>query len=63
MYIVGVGDCKLVGVLVFEDFCFFFLVIKKKGLREKEKFLYLFWLNVGEVFYDKDVIYVDINDY
>lgn len=63
MHIAGVGDCKLAGVSALEDPCPLPSATKKKGLREKEKLLYSPWSNVGEVLYDKDATYVDINDH
>jgi ribosome biogenesis protein BMS1 len=63
VHIAGVGDCKLAGVSALEDPCPLPSATKKKGLREKEKLLYSPWSNVGEVLYDKDATYVDINDH
>ncbi|KAG0630203.1 hypothetical protein M758_1G161900 [Ceratodon purpureus] len=63
VHIAGVGDCKLAGVSALEDPCPLPSATKKKGLREKEKLLYSPWSNVGEVLYDQDATYVDINDH
>ena len=36
---------------------------KKKGLREKEKLFYGPMSGVGDLLYDKDAVYININDH
>lgn len=63
MHIAGVGDCKLAGVAALMDPCPLPSATKKKGLREKEKLLYAPMSDVGEMLYDKDAVYININDH
>lgn len=63
MHIAGVGDCKLAGVAALPDPCPLPSAKKKKGLREKEKLLYAPMSDVGEMLYDKDAVYININDH
>lgn len=63
VHIAGVGDCKLAGVAALPDPCPLPSATKKKGLREKEKLLYAPMSDVGELLYDKDAVYININDH
>ncbi|BBN03124.1 ribosome biogenesis protein BMS1 [Marchantia polymorpha subsp. ruderalis] len=63
VHIAGVGDCKLAGVAALMDPCPLPSATKKKGLREKEKLLYAPMSDVGEMLYDKDAVYININDH
>ncbi|KAL2645256.1 hypothetical protein R1flu_012843 [Riccia fluitans] len=63
VHIAGVGDCELAGVAALMDPCPLPSAAKKKGLREKEKLLYAPMSDVGEMLYDKDAVYININDH
>ncbi|KAL3698605.1 hypothetical protein R1sor_012681 [Riccia sorocarpa] len=63
VHIAGVGDTELAGVAALMDPCPLPSAAKKKGLREKEKLLYAPMSDVGEMLYDKDAVYININDH
>lgn len=57
------GDYSLSGVTALADPCPLPSVAKKKGLRDKEKLFYAPMSGVGELLYDKDAVYININDH
>lgn len=57
------GDYNLAGVTGLPDPCPLPSAAKKKGLRDKEKLFYAPMSGLGDLLYDKDAIYVDINDH
>lgn len=57
------GDYNLAGVMGLPDPCPLPSAAKKKGLRDKEKLFYAPMSGLGDLLYDKDAIYVDINDH
>ena len=63
MHIAGVGDHKLWSINALPDPCPLPSAAKKKGLREKEKLIYAPMSDVGELLYDKDAVYININDH
>ncbi|EXB55183.1 Ribosome biogenesis protein BMS1-like protein [Morus notabilis] len=63
VHIAGVGDYNLAGVTGLPDPCPLPSAAKKKGLRDKEKLFYAPMSGLGDLLYDKDAIYVDINDH
>jgi ribosome biogenesis protein BMS1 len=58
-----VGDYKPAGIAALPDPCPLPSAAKKKGLREKEKLLYAPMSDVGDMLYDKDAVYININDH
>ncbi|XP_042035719.1 ribosome biogenesis protein bms1-like [Salvia splendens] len=62
-HIAGVGDYHLSGVTALADPCPLPSVAKKKGLRDKEKLFYAPMSGLGELLYDKDAVYININDH
>ncbi|KAL4178746.1 hypothetical protein AMTRI_Chr13g116660 [Amborella trichopoda] len=63
VHIAGVGDCQLDSVTALADPCPLPSVAKKKGLREKEKLFYAPMSDLGDLLYDKDAVYININDH
>ncbi|KAK4778594.1 hypothetical protein SAY86_006122 [Trapa natans] len=63
VHIAGVGDYSLAGVTSLADPCPLPSAAKKKGLRDKEKLFYAPMSGVGELVYDKDAVYININDH
>ncbi|XP_010242134.1 PREDICTED: ribosome biogenesis protein BMS1 homolog [Nelumbo nucifera] len=63
VHIAGVGDCSLAGVTCLADPCPLPSAAKKKGLREKEKLFYAPMSGLGDLLYDKDAVYININDH
>ncbi|KAH7296503.1 hypothetical protein KP509_26G025800 [Ceratopteris richardii] len=63
VHIAGVGDHKLWNTSILPDPCPLPLATKKRGLREKEKLIYAPMSDVGELVYDKDAVYININDH
>ncbi|XP_042382538.1 ribosome biogenesis protein BMS1 homolog [Zingiber officinale] len=63
VHITGVGDFALTGVASLADPCPLPSSGKKKGLRDKEKLFYAPMSGLGELLYDKDAVYVNINDH
>lgn len=57
------GDYSLAGVTALADPCPLPSVAKKKGLRDKEKLFYAPMSGLGELLYDKDAVYININDH
>ena len=63
MHIAGVGDYSLASVTVLPDPCPLPSSAKKKGLRDKEKLFYAPMSGLGDLMYDKDAVYININDH
>ncbi|XP_061353794.1 uncharacterized protein LOC133298512 isoform X2 [Gastrolobium bilobum] len=63
MHIAGVGDYSLDGITVLPDPCPLPSAAKKKGLRDKEKLFYAPMSGLGDLLYDKDAVYININDH
>uniref|UniRef100_A0A1D1YB91 Ribosome biogenesis protein BMS1 n=1 Tax=Anthurium amnicola TaxID=1678845 RepID=A0A1D1YB91_9ARAE len=63
VHIAGVGDCNLAGVADLADPCPLPSSAKKKGLRDKEKLFYAPMSGLGDLLYDKDAVYININDH
>ncbi|KAJ0969389.1 hypothetical protein J5N97_022266 [Dioscorea zingiberensis] len=63
VHIAGVGDCAIAGVTSLSDPCPLPSAAKKKGLRDKEKLFYAPMSGLGDLLYDKDAVYVNINDH
>lgn len=63
MHIAGVGDYNLAGVTDLADPCPLPSAAKKKGLRDKEKLFYAPMSGLGDLLYDKDAVYVNLNDH
>ncbi|MQL73194.1 hypothetical protein Taro_005538 [Colocasia esculenta] len=63
VHIAGVGDCNLAGVTGLADPCPLPSAAKKKGLRDKEKLFYAPMSGLGDLLYDKDAVYININDH
>ncbi|KAI0488248.1 hypothetical protein KFK09_028075 [Dendrobium nobile] len=63
VHIAGVGDFSLAGLTSLADPCPLPSAAKKKGLRDKEKLFYAPMSGVGDLLYDKDAVYIDINDH
>ncbi|XP_074316267.1 uncharacterized protein LOC141652621 [Silene latifolia] len=63
VHIAGVGDFDLAGVTSLADPCPLPSAAKKKGLRDKEKLFYAPMSGVGDLIYDKDAVYFNINDH
>ncbi|TYJ15938.1 hypothetical protein E1A91_A10G216600v1 [Gossypium mustelinum] len=62
VHIAGVGDFSLAGVTGLSDPCPLPSAAKKKGLRDKEKLFYAPMSGLGDLLYDKDAVYININD-
>ncbi|XP_050206240.1 uncharacterized protein LOC126655914 [Mercurialis annua] len=63
VHIAGVGDYSLAGVTALSDPCPLPSAAKKKGLRDKEKLFYAPMSGLGDLLYDKDAVYININDH
>ncbi|CAJ1933369.1 unnamed protein product [Sphenostylis stenocarpa] len=63
VHIAGVGDYSLTGITVLPDPCPLPSAAKKKGLRDKEKLFYAPMSGLGDLLYDKDAVYININDH
>lgn len=63
VHIAGVGDYTLAGVTSLPDPCPLPSAAKKKGLRDKEKLFYAPMSGLGDLLYDKDAVYININDH
>eukprot|EP00899_Mesostigma_viride_P005993 jgi/Mesvir1/15395/Mv06582-RA.1 len=63
VHLAGVGDFPMANVTVLPDPCPLPSTLKRKGLSEKQKLLYAPMADVGDMTYDKDAIYVNINDH
>ncbi|CAI8616694.1 unnamed protein product [Vicia faba] len=63
VHIAGVGDYGLTHVTGLPDPCPLPSAAKKKGLRDKEKLFYAPMSGVGDLLYDKDAVYININDH
>ncbi|XP_022156323.1 ribosome biogenesis protein BMS1 homolog isoform X2 [Momordica charantia] len=63
VHIAGVGDFDLAGVTSLADPCPLPSAAKKKGLRDKEKLFYAPMSGLGDLLYDKDAVYININDH
>ncbi|KAL0732407.1 hypothetical protein Bca4012_008616 [Brassica carinata] len=63
VHIAGVGDYSLAGVSVLPDPCPLPSAAKKKGLRDREKLLHAPMSGIGDLLYDKDAVYININDH
>lgn len=63
VHIAGVGDYSLAGVTSLADPCPLPSAAKKKGLRDKEKLFYAPMSGLGDLLYDKDAVYININDH
>ncbi|KAG8375611.1 hypothetical protein BUALT_Bualt10G0118400 [Buddleja alternifolia] len=62
-HIAGVGDFPLSGITALADPCPLPSAAKKKGLRDKEKIFYAPMSGLGDLLYDKDAVYININDH
>ncbi|KAL3655679.1 Glycoside hydrolase 2 (Mannanase, beta-galactosidase) [Castilleja foliolosa] len=62
-HIAGVGDYPLSGITALPDPCPLPSTAKKKGLRDKERLFYAPMSGLGDLLYDKDAVYVNINDH
>lgn len=63
VHIAGVGDYSITGVTSLADPCPLPSAAKKKGLRDKEKLFYAPMSGLGDLLYDKDAVYININDH
>ncbi|MCH87211.1 ribosome biogenesis protein BMS1, partial [Trifolium medium] len=63
VHIAGVGDYSLAHSTGLPDPCPLPSAAKKKGLRDKEKLFYAPMSGVGDLLYDKDAVYININDH
>jgi ribosome biogenesis protein BMS1 len=63
VHIAGVGDFSVAGVTGLADPCPLPSAAKKKGLRDKEKLFYAPMSGLGDLLYDKDAVYININDH
>jgi ribosome biogenesis protein BMS1 len=63
VHITGAGDFSLSGVTGLADPCPLPSVAKKRGLRDKEKLFYAPMSGLGDLLYDKDAVYININDH
>ncbi|GKV36233.1 hypothetical protein SLEP1_g44383 [Rubroshorea leprosula] len=63
VHVAGVGDYSLASVSGLSDPCPLPSDAKKKGLREKEKLFYAPMSGLGDLLYDKDAVYININDH
>ncbi|XP_050366426.1 uncharacterized protein LOC126784919 isoform X2 [Argentina anserina] len=63
IHIAGVGDYSVAGMTGLADPCPLPSAAKKKGLRDKEKLFYAPMSGLGDLMYDKDAVYVNINDH
>ncbi|VAH90663.1 unnamed protein product [Triticum turgidum subsp. durum] len=63
VHITGAGDFSLSGVTSLADPCPLPSAAKKRGLRDKEKLFYAPMSGLGDLLYDKDAVYININDH
>ncbi|XP_024157177.1 ribosome biogenesis protein BMS1 homolog isoform X1 [Rosa chinensis] len=63
IHIAGVGDYSVAGMTGLADPCPLPSAAKKKGLRDKEKLFYAPMSGLGDLLYDKDAVYININDH
>ncbi|KAG8091226.1 hypothetical protein GUJ93_ZPchr0011g28651 [Zizania palustris] len=63
VHITGAGDFSLSGVTSLVDPCPLPSAAKKRGLRDKEKLFYAPMSGLGDLLYDKDAVYININDH
>ncbi|GAB2267099.1 Glycoside hydrolase 2 (Mannanase, beta-galactosidase) [Dionaea muscipula] len=63
VHIAGVGDFPLSGITILADPCPLPSAAKKKGLRDKERLFYAPMSGMGDLLYDKDAVYININDH
>ncbi|WOL09219.1 hypothetical protein Cni_G17972 [Canna indica] len=63
VHVTGVGDFALTGITSLADPCPLPSAAKKKGLRDKEKLFYAPMSGLGDLLYDKDAVYININDH
>ncbi|PNT77466.1 hypothetical protein BRADI_1g63330v3 [Brachypodium distachyon] len=63
VHITGAGDFVLSGVTSLADPCPLPSAAKKRGLRDKEKLFYAPMSGLGDLLYDKDAVYININDH
>ncbi|KAA8527320.1 hypothetical protein F0562_034583 [Nyssa sinensis] len=63
VHVAGVGDYSLAGITGLADPCPLPSAAKKKGLRDKEKLFYAPMSGLGDLLYDKDAVYININDH
>ncbi|KAE8076582.1 hypothetical protein FH972_015221 [Carpinus fangiana] len=63
VHIAGVGDFSVAGITGLADPCPLPSAAKKKGLRDKEKLFYAPMSGLGDLLYDKDAVYININDH
>ncbi|PKA54628.1 hypothetical protein AXF42_Ash000463 [Apostasia shenzhenica] len=63
VHIAGVGDFTLAGLTSLADPCPLPSAAKKKGLRDKERLFYAPMSALGDLLYDKDAVYININDH
>ncbi|KAL8129296.1 hypothetical protein V2J09_018451 [Rumex salicifolius] len=63
VHIAGVGDFSLARISSLADPCPLPSAAKKKGLRDKERLFYAPMSGLGDLLYDKDAVYIDINDH
>ncbi|KAJ6818124.1 ribosome biogenesis protein BMS1-like protein isoform X2 [Iris pallida] len=63
VHIAGAGDFDLAGVTTLVDPCPLPSAAKKRGLRDKEKLFYAPMSGLGDLLYDKDAVYININDH
>ncbi|URE32774.1 Ribosome biogenesis protein BMS1, partial [Musa troglodytarum] len=63
VHIAGVGDFASTGITSLADPCPLPSAAKKKGLRDKEKLFYAPMSGLGDLLYDKDAVYININDH
>lgn len=61
VHITGAGDFSLSGVTSLADPCPLPSAAKKRGLRDKEKLFYAPMSGLGDLLYDTDAVYIDIN--
>ncbi|KAF0913694.1 hypothetical protein E2562_023783 [Oryza meyeriana var. granulata] len=61
VHITGAGDFSLSGVTTLADPCPLPSAAKKRGLRDKEKLFYAPMSGLGDLLYDPDAVYININ--
>ncbi|PRQ48780.1 hypothetical protein RchiOBHm_Chr2g0114591 [Rosa chinensis] len=62
-YLRGVGDYNVSGMTAMTDPCPLPSAARKKGLSNKEKLFYAPMSGIGNLLYDKDAVYININDH
>uniref|UniRef100_A0A0D9VTN9 Bms1-type G domain-containing protein n=1 Tax=Leersia perrieri TaxID=77586 RepID=A0A0D9VTN9_9ORYZ len=63
VHITGAGDFSLSGLTSLADPCPLPSSAKKRGLRDKEKLFYAPMSGLGDLLYDKDAVYITLNDH